>query len=88
MGKTCFKNKRVSLTTKPAAMTIEFKLKLPPPPNFIAVEGMEKSIPIESLTEEQARQYAEEMRMQVIEHWREKRGALIPRTATKTITNP
>lgn len=66
-------------------MEIFFKLKMVSMPNFINFEMPPRprqevfthganSIPIEQLSEEQARQYAEEMRLSFIAHWKNKKS--------------
>jgi hypothetical protein len=63
-------------------MEKSFKLLMPTMPNFISYEGparpkqegfsAEKNcIPVSDLSEEEARQYAEEMKAAFIEHWKE-----------------
>ena len=55
-------------------MNKEFQLKMTSMPNFIIVTGLEKegTIPVSSLTKEEAEKYAEEMKLAFIEHWKNK----------------
>jgi hypothetical protein len=57
-------------------MNKEFELKMTLMPNFIIVTGLEKegTIPISSLTKEEAEKYAEKMKLAFIEHWKNKKN--------------
>lgn len=62
-------------------MKKEIQLTMPMMPNFIKAiipGGTEASIPVHSLTEEEAIQYAEEMGKAFIDHWEKKNAAPIP----------
>ena len=56
-------------------MNKEFELKMTLMPNFLIVKGLEKegTIPVSSLTKEEAEKYAEEMKLAFIEHWKNKK---------------
>lgn len=59
-------------------MEKKFKLQTPMMPNFILIEGITgmitdpPKIPVEQLSEQEANEYAELMRVTFMEHWKKK----------------
>lgn len=66
-------------------MEMKFNVKPPTPPNFIAVDGIDKTIPIENLTEMEAKQYAQLLADNFIDHWKNKRQ---DKKAAESVSGP
>lgn len=57
-------------------MIKKFQLRPPMMPNFISIAGLEADLPIEKLTESEANEFSDLMKLAFINHWRKKKSKL------------